>query len=87
MSTQSGAIAEDKLYHIKPVVRKKPDTFIIYASTNDLTNGVATLNKVKKLVLYVKEIDNGKHFQIIFPVSFVVQIKTLKKKSTKLTPD
>ena len=45
------------LNHIKPVVRKKPDTVIIHTGTNDLTNGLKTINEVKKLVQYIKEND------------------------------
>ena len=57
ISTQSGATTEDMLNHIKPVVRKKPDTVIIHTGTNDLTNGLKTINEVKKLVQYIKEND------------------------------
>ena len=52
MLTQSGATTEDMLDYFKPMVRKKPDTVIIHTGTNDLTNGVKTMNKVKKLVQY-----------------------------------
>lgn len=40
VSTQQGAMIEDILIYIEPVVRKIPDTFIIDIGTNDLTNDV-----------------------------------------------
>ena len=43
------------LDYIKPVVRKKPDTVIFHTGTDDLTNDVKTMNKVKKLVQYIRE--------------------------------
>ena len=52
--------------YIKPVVRKKPDTVIIHTGTNDLTNGGKTMNKVKKLVQYIRENDKDKSIQIGF---------------------
>ena len=52
---QSESTTEDMLNYTKPVVRKKPDTVIIHTSTNDLTNRVKTMNKVKKLVQYIRE--------------------------------
>ena len=66
VSTQSGAITEDILDYIKPVVRKKLDTVIISTGTNDLSNGVKTMNKVKNLVLYVRENNKDKNIQTGF---------------------
>ena len=40
VSTQSGATTEDILDYIKPVVREKPNTVIIYIGSNDLVKGV-----------------------------------------------
>ena len=57
MSTQSRAATENMLDYVEPVVRKKPDTVIIHTGTNDLTNGVKTMNMVKKLVQYIREND------------------------------
>ena len=45
-----GATTEDMLDHIKLITRKNSDTFTIYTGTNDLTNGVKTINKVRNLV-------------------------------------
>ena len=64
VSTQPGATTEDILVCIKSGVRKNPDTFIMHTSTNDLTDGVKTMNKVKKLVQYTRENDKDKSIQI-----------------------
>ena len=46
--THSGSTTEDMLDHIiKPIARRKPDTLIIHTRTNDLTNGVNTMKKVR----------------------------------------
>ena len=66
VSTQSGATTEDILVCIKSGVRKNPDTAIMHTSTNDLTNGVKTMNKVKKLVQYTRENDKDKSIQTGF---------------------
>ena len=51
---------------IKPVVRKNPGTVIIHTGTNDLTNGVKTMNKVKKLVQYIRENDKDRSNEVSF---------------------
>ena len=61
-----GSITEDMLDYIKPIVQRKPDILIIYAGTNDLTNGVNTIKKVRKLVKVVCEIDESEKNKIGF---------------------
>ena len=52
-----GATTED----IKPVIRKKPDAVVIYARTNDLTNGTNTMKQVRKIAKTMQEMeDSGK---------------------------
>ena len=48
--THTGSTTEDMLDYIKPIARRKPDTMIIHAGTNALTNGVNTIKKVKGFV-------------------------------------
>ena len=52
--------------HLKPVVRRKPDTVIIHTGTNNLTNGVKTMNKVRKLVQYIRQNDKDQNIQTGF---------------------
>ena len=61
-----GSTTDDMLDYIKPVVRKKPDTLIFHTGTNDLTNGVNTMKKVRKLVKVVREIDESEEIKIGF---------------------
>ena len=64
--THPGSTTEDMLDYIKPIARRKPDTLIIHAGTNDLTNGVNTMKKVRKLVKVVCEIDESQKIKIGF---------------------
>ena len=45
--------------YFKPIAWRKPDTLIIHTGTNDLTNGVNTMKKVRKLVKVVRETDES----------------------------
>ena len=54
------------LDYIKPIARRKPDTFIIHTGTNDLTNGADAMKKVRKLVKVVCEIDESEKIKIGF---------------------
>ena len=42
-----GATSRDIVDHIKPAARKQPDCIIIHVGTNDLTNGVDTIQNLK----------------------------------------
>ena len=64
--THPVSTTEDMLDYIKPIARRKPDTLIIHAGTNDLTNGVNTMKKVRKLVKVVCEIDESEKIKIGF---------------------
>ena len=48
------------LDYIKSLVKKKPDTIIIYTGTTDVTNGIKTVNNVKKLAQYNRKNDGDK---------------------------
>ena len=63
-SAQSIAATEDMLHYIKPVVRNKPDIVIINIGTEDLSNTVKIMSKVKKQ--YIRENDKDKSIQIHF---------------------
>ena len=57
VKTHPGATTEDIIDYIKPTIRQKPDIVIIHSGTNDLTNDVNTMSRVRKVVAAVKEID------------------------------
>ena len=56
-----GTTTKDIVDLIKPVIRKKPDAFIIHAGTNDLINGTNTIKQVRKITKTIQEMeDSGK---------------------------
>ena len=62
--THPGSTTEDMLDYMKPIAQRKPDTLIIPTGTNDLTNGVKTMKKVRKLVKVVREIDESEKIKM-----------------------
>ena len=81
--THDGSTTEDMLDYIKPIARRKPDTLILHTGTNDLTNGVNTMKKVRKLGKVVRDessddLTNLKKLRSVFPVLFTVKIKTFR---------
>ena len=57
VKTHPGATTEDIIDYIKPTIRQKLDIVIIHSGTNDLTKDVNTMNRFRKVVAAVKEID------------------------------
>ena len=45
--------------YIKPELRNKPDIVILHCGTNDITNDVNTVKKIKKLVKEIEENDGS----------------------------
>ena len=66
VKTHTGSTTEDMLDYIKQIARRKPDTLTIHTGTNDLTNGVNTMKKVRKLVKVVREIDESEKIKTGF---------------------
>lgn len=60
----SGSTTDDLLDYIKPIARKQPDILIIHTGTNDLINGVTTKKEVRKLVRYIRDIDENEEITI-----------------------
>ena len=52
-----GATTDDIIDYVRPTARKKPDMIIIHTSTNDIQNEINTLQKVRKVITTIKEID------------------------------
>ena len=63
-----GATTEDIVDFIKPVIRNKPDAVIIYARTNDLTNGTNTMKQVCKIAKTIQEMEVSDKVGIVFLV-------------------
>ena len=54
-----GATTVDMIDYIKPELRHKPDIIILHCGTNDITNDVNTVKKMKKLVKKIEENDGS----------------------------
>ena len=63
-----GATTEDLTDYVKPMARKKTKMLVIHAGKNDLPNGMNTINKVKKVVQSIREIDVNQEIQIVFSI-------------------
>ena len=64
--THPGSTNNDMLEYIKQIIRSKPYVLSIHASTNDLTNDVHTMKKVRDLVKCVHNLDRDEEIQIYF---------------------
>ena len=52
-----GATTDDIIDYVRPTARKKSDMIIIHTGTNDIQNKVNTLQKVRKVITTIKEVD------------------------------
>ena len=57
VKADAGPTTNDIIDYIKPTIRQKPDMVIVRSGTNGLTKDVNTMNRVRKVVATVKEID------------------------------
>ena len=61
-----GATTDDIIDYVRPSARKKLDSIIIHTDTNDIQNKVNTLQKVRKVITTIKEIDVNNEVQSTF---------------------
>ena len=61
-----GATTDDTIDYVRPTARKKPDMIIIHTGTNGIQNNVNTLQKVRKVITTIREIDVNNEVQIAF---------------------
>ena len=61
-----GCNTEDIIDFINPIIRRKPDLIIIHSGTNDLTNEINTMNKVKKIVKIFKDLPSKNSIKLGF---------------------
>ena len=66
-----GSTTDDMVDYVRPVTRKEPDVIIMHVGTNDLTKGVNTMSKVRKIVSAIQEVDSTRNIQLGF--SSIVQ--------------
>ena len=86
--TNLGCTIQDISDYIKPIIRRKPDIILVHIGTNDLTNSINTMSKVKKIVKAVEEMDGNNEIKLAFS-SIIVRKdldleKEIKEINTKL---
>ena len=59
IQTSPGCTTEDIADYIKPIIRRKPDIILFDTGTNDLTNSVNAMSKVRRIVMEVEEMDGN----------------------------
>ena len=62
----SGSTTDDMVDYVRPVIRKKLDVVIMHVGTNDLTKGVNTMSKVRKILSSIQEVDSTRNVQLGF---------------------
>ena len=83
-----GFTTDDMVDYGRPVTLKKPDVIIMHVGMNDMTRGVNTMSKVRKIVCAIQEVDSTRNIQLCF--SSIVQradkdyIKEIKDINTRL---
>ena len=65
-----GATTEDIIDYIRPTAQKNPKMMVIRSGTNDITNKVNTLEKIRKVINAIKE--NEAHDEIEIVLSSVI---------------
>ena len=72
-----GATTEDIIDYIKLSISKKRDFVLVHSGTNNLTNGINTMTKIRKVVATVEKMDNEGEIKLVFFQLFIG--KTLTK--------
>ena len=60
-----GATTEDLIDYERPTARKKLKMMVIHPGTNDLTNKVNTLQKIRNVMNTIKEYDVNDEIEIV----------------------
>ena len=60
-----GATTEDIIDHIRPTAQKTPKMMVIRSGTNDITNKVNTLEKIRKVINAIKENEANDNIEIV----------------------
>ena len=77
--TNPGCTTEYIPDYIKPIIRRKPDIILVHTDTNDLTNSVNAMSKVRKIVKAVEEMDGNNKIKLSFSSIIVRKDRDLEK--------
>ena len=81
-----GSTTDDMVDYVRPVTRKKPDVIIMHVGTNDLTKGVNTMSKVRKIVSAIQEVDSTGNIQLGFSSIAQMADKDYSKEINNIYP-
>ena len=82
--TNPDCTTEDTADYIKPIIRRKPDIILVRTGTNDLTNSVNKMSKVRKIVKAVEEMDGRNKIKLGFSSIIVRKDREGNRKGTTL---
>ena len=60
-----GATTKELIDYVRPTARKNPKMMVIHSGTNDITNKVNTLQKIRKVINAMKENDVNDEIEIV----------------------
>ena len=83
VKAHGGAMTRDMIDHIKPVLRRQPDTIIVHCGTNDLTTNVNTIEQMEEILKVAKH-ESGNTKIVISSVVTRADQTGMKKKVSKL---
>ena len=73
--SHSGVTTKDLINYVRPTARKKTKMMVIRSGTNDITNKVISLQKIRKVINAIKENDVTAKLKSLCQVSFTEMIK------------
>ena len=83
VKAHSGATTRDMINHVKPVLRRAPDTIILHCGTNNLTSNVYTIEQMEEIMKIAKQESNSTNIVLSSVVTRADQAG-IKKKVSKL---
>ena len=60
-----GASTEDLIDYVRPTVRKNPKMMVVRSGTDDITNKVNTLEKIRKVINAIKQNEANDEIEIV----------------------
>ena len=83
VKAHGGATTRDMIDHVKPVLRRAPDTIILHCGTNNLASNVYTIEQIEEIMKITKQESNSTSIVLS---SFVTRADqaSIKKKVSKL---
>ena len=81
--TNPGCTTENITDYIKPIITRKPYIILVHTGSNDLTNSVDTMSKVRKIVKAVEQMYGNNEIKLEFSSINVRKDQDLEKEINK----